>query len=742
MKTSRQHFGFSQTLTALAVLAAFSPVHAQEAGNIEQLTAPGNSVSVGLGAVSGDSKDRTRFGLYNGLREHSGYGLLGFSYRNRDDATGSWATFEGRNLGLDNRELGFSYRKLGDWKLTADYSELVRHDPRTINTGLLGAGTTTPTVVRLAAPGTGQDLNLELKRTGITVGAEKWLSPRLQFEASFKNEDKDGSRLFARGFACSATWVAAGSCASSTTQWAMLMLPEPVNSTIKQIDAKLNYSGDQLKLTGGYYGSLYSNANGNLTPTVPGSLNNPLGVAQTVDAGLRATLGLPMALPADSQAHQLYVSGNYRFTPTTRATFKYAYTHATQNEDFLGMGLTGAPAGRSNLGGVMDTTLAQFGLTARPMDKLSLLANLRYEAKDNKTPIALYNMEGANRFTNGNPSPRKLAGKLEASYQLPQNYRATLGVDYESVDHGTFTSTDNVAGLSGLRQKTEETGYRLELRKTMSETLTGSVGYVSSRRTGDSPWLKPLGLPATGVIEADPNLPSTVANGIYNRTAIFPFIFEDRQRDKLKLTANWTPTDRLSLQLLVEDGKDKYSGPTEHGLRDSGMRMLSVDAAYALSGTWKLTGYLSRGEQTVNAGHSTGYDAALRDIADSLGLGVVGKPSSRLQLGGDLTYINDRLIYQQTQDPLASAANTAFLAGSGGLPDVTYRLVRLKLFGEYALRKNAYVRVDVVHQRTLFNEWTWGYNGVPFAYSDNTTLGASQNQSVTFVGASYIYRFQ
>jgi hypothetical protein len=36
----------------------------------------------------------------------------------------------------------------------------------------------------------------------------------------------------------------------------------------------------------------------------------------------------------------------------------------------------------------------------------------------------------------------------------------------------------------------------------------------------------------------------------------------------------------------------------------------------------------------------------------------------------------------------------------------------------------------------------WGYNGVPFAYSDNTTVTAQPNQNVSFIGVSYVYRFQ
>jgi len=99
------------------------------------------------------------------------------------------------------------------------------------------------------------------------------------------------------------------------------------------------------------------------------------------------------------------------------------------------------------------------------------------------------------------------------------------------------------------------------------------------------------------------------------------------------------------------------------------------------------------------------------------------------------------LKYHQDCDPACSATNAAFLAIAGGLPDVTYRLTRLTLFGAYAIDKTSYVRLDVVHERTKFNEWTYNFNGVPWTYSDRTTLGAKENQQATFVGASYVFRF-
>ena len=113
-----------------------------------------------------------------------------------------------------------------------------------------------------------------------------------------------------------------------------------------------------------------------------------------------------------------------------------------------------------------NTTLAQLGLTARPLAKLSLLANLRYEDKDDTTPLALYNLTGlatnpANFFTNNQNSSTKLTGKLEASYRLPENTQATLGIDYASVQRSRPVSSTVISGLTALR---EDTGSRLSGR--------------------------------------------------------------------------------------------------------------------------------------------------------------------------------------------------------------------------------------------------------------------------------------
>ncbi|MGB8598763.1 MAG: MtrB/PioB family outer membrane beta-barrel protein [Burkholderiales bacterium] len=814
MKPSRKDLLLGQIILAMAMIEAVDQVRAQETDEVTQLTTPESSVSVGLGGVSGDSKDRAQYGIYNGMRKESGYLLLDIDYITRDNASGTWTTLQGGNLGLDNREFRGSLQKQGDWKGFAEYNQITRRSPFTVNTGMQNAGSTRPIVVPVAVPGTGDDLDFKLERKAASVGIEKWLSRSLKFEASFKNEDKDGIRQWGRGYDC-----AAYVCGSSTTtalnqanflKNAILMIPEPIKSTIKQFDAKLNFHDEKMNLTAAYYGSFYTNGNGNISPIVPNSLYGGNGtlvpalypaVGANIIAGggtsLQNVLQLPMALQPDNQAHQFSVAGNYAFTPSTRATFKYAYTHATQNQNFASMGLDGSAPGSDSLDGRVDTVAAQLGLTSKPIKDLFLLANISYTRKEDKTPNALYNVEAKAIFpattpasytnlnqigvpgavwSNNHVSNTRLLSKLEATSQLPYNYRLTAGMDYDLHERLVPESRveEALAGLGPLREKNTETGYRFDLRRSMSETLNGSLGFSSSKRTG-SDWtnlstLNP-GQP-TANTAANTYLINTYCGGrecygqVLSADAIlalsantpFPLSMADIQRDKWKLTLDWIPSEQLSLQLMAQNGKDKNVMPVDpvaggKGWRDSKVSFYGVDVSYAVSDTWKLTGYASQSDQTTHINHSTGYMADLNNRSEAFGLSLAGQASKNLQLGADLTYINDinkyglvantgiagdRLTGLTISQP--SAVNLAQAAV--GLQDVTFRKTIVSAYGQYLIDKTSDIRLDVSHHKTKYDDWVWGSATAPFVYADNTLVKQQADQSATFVGVTYIYKFR
>ena len=732
MNTPKQHFGFSQKLLVAALLAAMGPAQAAD-DEIAKLIKPDSTVaSIGLGLTSGGgsySQERSIFGQYNGWRKNGAGLLLDFEMIKRDDAAGLWTNFEGRNLGLDNRELRFSQQKQGDWKYSAEYSELVRHDPRTINTSLNGAGSSTPQVNAAATTGAGSDLNLELKRKGLTLAAEKWLAGNLSLEVSFKNEDKDGARLSGIGTYCSDA-IRGPACAGGLAG-ALLLLPEPINSTTRQFEAKLNYFDDKLSLNGGYYASFYNNSNTALTPGI-GSLITPNGTAggaplalgTNPGAALASLLRQPLALPPDNESHQLSLSGNYRFSKDTRTTFSVAYTHSTQDNGFV-TAVAGLPG---SLGGEVNRAFAQLGLTTRATKDITLAANTRYERVDDKTPLALYNIgnyaSATGASTNALNSLTRANTKLEATLQLPQNYRAIVGGDWDYVkrDRPVDSTWIPATSMTALRETTGEGTLRAELRRTMSEQLNGSVQVSHSSREGYR-W--------TGLTTG---YPFVRYDAVYLPSSTLPMTMLNRERDKVKLMLDWQATNDLSVQFIAEDGKDSYVDSSNAGLRDSGMSFYGVDAALKVSDDWKLTAYANQAEQTQHVNQALGYMAALKDLSTTFGIGVRGKIDGKLDVGGDLSYLNDRNRFDQSMSTGAAIVN--------GLPDVTYRLISFKLFANYALDKNADVRVDLVHSRASYNDWTWGLNGAPFTYSDNTTVSMQPSQNVTFLGARYIYKFR
>jgi len=273
-----------------------------------------------------------------------------------------------------------------------------------------------------------------------------------------------------------------------------------------------------------------------------------------------------------------------------------------------------------------------------------------------------------------------------------------------------------------------------ELRRSFGDAWIGNLSYTYAQRSGSN-WLQPNALPAYGFTPRSDT-------EIYNRTGIFPFLFMDRERNKLKAMAEWAPADRWSVQLTGQWWKDRYTAPTTKGLDQNESTQAGIDASYTLNDLWKITGYFTYVQQDVNVSHSTGYMMYLKDRNQTAGLSLFGRPSPKWAFTADMMWINDRNIYMQQLDGQASSANVAFLAQSGGLPDVVYKDLRLKFTGRYAIQKNADLRLDVIHDRQSLGEWTWTNGNTPFFYSDNTTVSMVPQQNVTYVALVYSYRFR
>ena len=731
--------GLRRSVLALAVCAAFGAVQAQEkkeAAEEKSSIETQASVEVGAAGVSGSSSDRAFWGEYNGMRDQNAYGLFNLDYSRRDSATGTWLEIIGTNLGLQTRELGLLWKQQGNWNLWANYGELLRVNPYTVNTGVTGIGSASPTATYLSGgAGSGADQDLSTKRRGLGLGGSKWLTPELEFEAKFSSENKSGSQLFGIGNNCPS--VVAPGCSFTpgvTTGSAVLFYPQPIDYNHSQVEARLNYAGQALQLTGGYYGSFFSNQNGAMYPGVPGTLNNPVNTPLPLGPGLGAILSNAVALPPDNQYNNFDLAGSYAFASWLRANFKLAYSQGKQNQDFAGAGLAGAPTGIGNLNGEVTGKLAQVRLAANPIAKLSLVAEYRYSDNEDKTPVADYNVVGATKFTNQTVSREVNAGKLEATYRFPWAVQGMAGLGYTSIDRGAYTPTASYVGTSALRQTTDETTWWVQVRRSMTETINGSISYSSSKRDG-SDWLAPAP-GGVGLVTVTDPASQLGASAIYMPT------LADRDRDKLRFLFTWMATDSLTVQLSADVGKDKYNAPTQFALQETKFDLYSLDVNYALSEAWNISGYLSTGSQKLNQARPAGYILAFDDSSFNAGIGFTGKPSEKTQVGGTLSYISNVDKYAQTLGADAAPGSAQLLAATGGLPDITYRRTELRLYGSYTYNDRSKVRLDAAYQWLTYNDWGYAYNGVPFLYSDNTTVYLQPSQNVGYIGVSYIYSWK
>jgi MtrB/PioB family decaheme-associated outer membrane protein len=694
MTIHKMHSAFRLTALAAALLTVYGPAHAAEGFVLEP-----NSVSIGVG---GWSNDRPQQGRYDGMRDSGSNLLLDADLSKRDDATGTWLGLKARNLGLDNRELELEWLRQGDIGASLEYSRIPYDNPYIYNTGVQGIGTSTlrvptPSIV----PGTGANAELGTVRDRLTAKFYKNLGIGLNFNASFRHEDKEGTRAWSRGGA---------------SEFAV----EPIGSTTQQLEAILSYAKDRLQLSGGYYGTLYDNSN----KTVVTSLTS-LAAATTYN----------LSLPLSSTSHEVFLNGGYDFTPTTRGTFKGSYSTVLQDEAIPSSndttlvwpaGQAPSPLAPKSLNGRLDTSLLEAGLTAKPMPKLSVLANLRYRDFKDKTPVQGLVFAGVTPTVFNTPfSYTNKTGKLEATYRLPESYSAVGGIEYKGQDR----SVPNV-GMTWVpfRQTLNEMNYRAELRKSMSETLNGSLAYVYGNRDGSAY-----------------KVPGDAANPLQD--LINPLNIANRKREKFRALVDWAPIDKLGFQFTVEEGKDKYGGPGQYGLQDGSASLYSVDANYALNTDWQVRAWYTR-DQT-KAHEITQQTATnlkhndLSETGDSFGLGTSGKVSGKMKMGADLEQFKSVNQYLQT------LAGGTLAAGTVPTPNITNKLFRLKMFAQYAVSKTSDLRFNLIYEKWTTDDWSWMFpGGNAFVYgtggapNDGTSVISDPRQDSVFLGVRYIYRFQ
>jgi len=694
----------NKPLFALTALVSGVALAQEPDPEVAALMKPESEVSFGHGYWA---NDRPRLGTYDGMREEGAYGLLDAFINSRDDRTGTWFILEGRNLGLDTRELRLDWLRQGDLGVFLEYGRTPRDVPYTVFTGVHGIGTTTQRVPATSATSLNAH-HLGTLRESVGAGFNKLMGRAYEFRVSARSEDKTGDRLWGRGGAPE-------------------FAAEPINSNTRQVEAVLAYTSKPFQLQGGYYGSWYTNHN-SLVDTALTSGANPYF----------------LSLPLDNQAHQLFVNGGYSLSERTRATFKVAYTRATQDEQIpVGTGVVVAPTAPTNLDGRLDTTLVQAGLTQRVSNAISWLASVRYYESDEKTPQHLVVGPACPGCVHTTPLTFKtLTGKLEGTYRMQADLSFTGGIDHSKQDRNVPVGDFNPAGFDNqryvpFRAELDETTLRLEARRSLSETVNGRIAVAHSKREGSE-------YTRTNELQSD---------------LINPIHLADRERNKVRLMLDWMPSQALTLTFNVDYAKDDYetSGARPYGLREGSAAVYSIDAGYVINENWRVNAWYTRdqteanqfGQRNASDGASEAVkEANLEDIGDTFGMGLRAILSPRLRAGLDFLYSKNVNKYPETITPLGPGSLFPVSGGVTGvpLPDITNKLTRINLHAIYALQKSAELRLDYIYERWQTDDWSWLFaDGTPFTYgttTDGTQVVQAPKQSANFLGARYIYRFQ
>ncbi len=748
-------------LTAPAHAAGQNPEPGQDAEALAELTRPPSRVEIGGGNVSESS---FAAGNYNGL-DRKGFFPIGnvdlrgsqYSYGNPDDDKTRWRII-GTNLGLSSRSLAGEYGRQGAYRFTLGYEETPRLRSDSFQTPFVGAGSanlTLPTgFVRGADTGamtalatSMRNFDVEARRQRSDVGVSYMLAREWELRASLRNDDINGTRI--RGAEMGISSIPRS-----------VVLPEPVDSSTQLIDASLAFSGEYTRFTLSYHGSVFKNHVDALV------WQNAFSSAPWVGG----TSGLPDSFPLpngrsgvapDNQFHQLAASGAYDFSSTTRLALTGTRGRMTQNDAFLpytinpGLAATALP--RTSLDGLVETTFLNARLSMRPIRNLSLNAALRYEDRDNKTPqsefmyvagdIQLQPLPGANSDhirTNLPRSRRQEQMTMDADYRIAAGIALKTGWDHDDITR-TFAEVEH----------TTENTYRVELRQSSTGPWTSNASYARLVRRGTQylynlPYLSSYTSPAfiQGLLAGNGcTVPiECVRPGpLQNK-----FFMADRDRERSRLMAGYTPDAAWSLQLRLDVNRDRYPH-SPYGVTDGRSWSANADLGYLFSDDFSATLFFTFEDQrsremSRQIANTTANSAAsdwLNQFADrtsSIGFGLRYKRlmGGRLEVDADAIAVRGSTPISTEVGPAVTAAQNPATA----LPDLQMRSDNLNLNARYRLDRRSTIRMNYFFRRLSSADWAYQQVGVATLTSLVGTNELPPRFRVHGVGVSWVFVFR
>lgn len=749
-----------------ALAAAFAlPVLAEEAAGespavvlpwagedaVRALKEVSSHVEVGALHVSGSN---TYEGSnFTGL-DAGNYAIFNASVKKRRD-DGGFFNLDTRNLGLDSRQAAAEVGVQGDFRVGVEYTRIPRRiteEAMTVFSGVDGnhlklptpwtAGTgLTDAAMRNSVNANLKTFELGWDRERTTISGEK-LFGAWEISSSLRHETVNGTKL-----------------TGGILNLRSTLLPEPIDYTTDEFTLNAAYNGERVQVEVGYLGSLFSNEFSNLNWRNPfnyaggAAFNNAIYDPNNPAKGVGALGVMP-----DNQMHQISAQVAARLTDTTRATAAVVYKRMTQDEDFqpytanqlLRGSATnpGVPLPRQSLDGQVDATVVTLGLNMRPLPKLTLNANYRYDDHDNKTPQDTY------RYVQGDRQDQELAkvtnsptirtslpyswttktAKLDAAYRFTSTTRLLGGYEW----------TEKKRDYSDIDKEKEDT-YKLELSAAPLDILQASITAAQSARRASN-----FDTAAAFNASYTPQF-SAAIGGYDNLPALRKFYLANRDRTKVRAFATLTPHRAVAITLAASRADDDYTD-SPVGLSSAIVDSYTADIAYTPTEAISASAWYSREDyESRQTGRSLSLIVASKpaqsvdparnwtinadDVADTFGISLKGRVTRNIELAADYVQSWTRSSYD------ASVASSS--AGTVGpfAEDPVTRYTTLNLSASYKYRPDTTLRLIYTEQNITYNDWAWD-KVMPTTIANVLTTGqGTPDSTVRGIGVSLDYRF-
>jgi MtrB/PioB family decaheme-associated outer membrane protein len=552
-----------------------------------------------LGVLYDFSNDE-RFGNYTGLLDDRPYLLGNLDLRQRglfgggDDVYGR---LRGLNLGLDSRFVGAEIERQGHYGLLFEFDQLPVFQSETAQTFFLPGGDEnlvlptpwTPGATGAAMtqlPASLREIDIDWDRLRYSGGGFVELPADLSFDVRYDHEVKTGQKLVGAMMG-----ISGGNPRS-------LVVPEPLDYVTQQLDAALRYGGEDLQLSLGYYGSAFNNRTSSLTwqnpyTAVAGAWDPSAGF----DCGGAVVAGCGSGrkgVAPDNWFHQVLASGGYNLPRHTRVTLSGAFGWMLQDENFLPYSVNSALAAvtqaglptvgsdlaalpRSSLDAEIFTSVVDFHVTSRPVERLDVDLGYHFDNRDNETPRDVY------VYIRGDAEDQSVDGldSDQARINLPYSFTQHR-VD---VDAGYEVWRRTTVGLGYAWELTErdfqeveeltEHSVRAILRSQPWSLLGTRLTYAHAWRTGDDykgnlPFIQGhTAVPIEDALQACLNsgLVPTPECPFENHPLLRKSYLADLESDEVKFMLTLLPLEQLSVGLhlnwALEDYHDSEVGLTE-----------------------------------------------------------------------------------------------------------------------------------------------------------------------------------